>query len=160
MLRRTLDSKRYNVKKNDVPQHSGLLSGNREVNYAVDAEGRYVLESSVGWEAKNIALLQAWEAIADELTVVLAEIKDGKKSALAYHMVKNQMDPALLSQYAGVARWRVKRHLKPAVFAGLRAADVAPYAELFGISIDELRRVPKKLISPLAELDQVEADSQ
>lgn len=147
------------MKKNDVPQHNGLLSGNREVNYAVDAEGCYVLESSVGWEAKNIALRQAWEAIADELTVVLAEIKAGEKSALAYHMVKNQMDPALLSQYSGVARWRVKRHLKSAVFAGLRPADLAPYAELFGISVDELCLVPEKLISPLAELDQVEADN-
>ncbi len=147
------------MKKNDVPQHSGLLSGNREVNYAVDVDGRYILESSVGWEAKNIALRQAWEAIADELTVVLAEIKDGKKSALAYHMVKNQMDPALLSQYSGVARWRIKRHLKPAVFAGLRPADVVPYAELFGISVDELRFVPEELISPLAGLDQVEADN-
>lgn len=149
----------HNVKKNDVPQHSGLLAGNREVNYAVDADGRYILLSSVGWEAKNIALRQAWEAIDDELTVVLAEIKAGKKSALAYHMVKNQMDPALLSQYAGVARWRVKRHLKPAVFAGLLAVDVAPYAELFGISVDELRLVPEKLISPLGELDGVEADN-
>lgn len=147
------------MKKNDVPQHSGLLSGNREVNYAVDADGRYILESSVGWEAKNIALRQAWEAISDELTVVLTEIKAGKKSALAYHMVKNQMDSALLSQYSGVARWRVKRHLKPTVFVGLRAADIMPYAELFGISVDELRRVPKKLLSPLAELDQVEADN-
>lgn len=158
-MSRTLHYERYNVKKNDVPQQSGLLSGNREVNYAVDADGRYVLESSVGWEAKNIALRQAWEAIADELTVVLAEIKAGKKSTLAYHMVKNQMDPALLSQYSGVARWRVKRHLKPAVFAGLRAADVAPYAELFRITVDELRLVPEKLISPLVELDQIEADN-
>lgn len=148
------------MKKNDVPQHSGLLSGNREVNYAVDADGRYILESSVGWEAKNIALRQAWEAIADELTVVLAEIKAGKKSALAYHMVKNQMDPALLSHYSGVARWRVKRHLKPSVFGGLRSADVVPYADLFGISVDELRHVPEKLLSPLAELDQVEADKK
>jgi hypothetical protein len=148
------------VKKNDVPQHSGLLSGNREVNYAIDADGRYILESSVGWEAKNIALRQAWEAIADELTVVLAEIKAGKKSALAYHMVKNQMDPALLSQYSGVARWRVKRHLKPAVFNGLRPADAAPYAELFGISVDELRLIPEKPVSPLAELDQVEVDKK
>jgi hypothetical protein len=147
------------VKKIDVPQHSGLLSGNREINYAVDSDGRYVLESSVGWEAKNIALRQAWEAIADELTVVLTEIKAGKKSALAYHMLKNQMDPALLSQYSGVACWRVKRHLKPAVFIGLRTVDLAPYAELFGVSVDELRLVPEKLISPLAELDQVETDN-
>ncbi len=148
-----------NVKKKDVPQYCGLLSGNREVNYAVDQDGRYTLESSRGWEAKNIALRQAWEAIADQLYAVVAEIKAGRKSPLAYHMVKNQMDPALLCQYSGVARWRVKRHLKPAVFVQLDSVALLPYARLFGISVEELRIVPDDLVSPLAELDQAEADN-
>lgn len=147
------------MNKKDVPQHGGLLSGKREVNYAVDSDGRYTLESSVGWEAKNIALRQAWEAIADQLRDVMAEIKAGKKSPLAYHMVKNQMDPALLCQYSGVARWRVKRHLKPAVFARLDSAALIPYTKLFGVSVDELRILPDELIPPLAELDQSEADN-
>jgi hypothetical protein len=146
------------VKKKDVPQHAGLLSGTREVNYAVDADGRYTLESSVGWEAKNIALRQAWEAIADQLRDVLAEIKAGRKSPLSYHMVKNQMDAALLCQYSGVARWRVKRHLKPSVFAKLDLVALVPYAKLFGVSVDELRIVPDELVSPLAALDQAEAN--
>ena len=147
------------MKKKDVPQHGGLLSGNREVNYAVDSDGRYTLESSVGWEAKNIALRQAWEAIADQLYAVVADIKAGRKSPLAYHMVKNQMDPALLCQYSGVSRWRVKRHLKPAVFAQLDSAVLVPYAKLFGISVDELRIVPDDLIPAPAGLDQAEADN-
>ncbi len=146
------------MKKKDVPQHGGLLSGVREVNYAVDSDGRYTLESSVGWDAKNIALRQAWEAIADQLRDVLADIKDGKKSPLSYHMVKNQMDAALLCQYSGVARWRVKRHLKPAVFAKLDSIALLPYTKLFGISVDELRLVPNEPISPFPAFDQNEAD--
>ncbi len=145
------------MKKKDVPQHCGLLSGTREVNYAIDADGRYTLEASVGWEAKNIALRQAWEAIVDQLREVMAEIKAGRKSPLSYHMVKNQMDTALLCQYSGVARWRVKRHLKPSVFAKLDSVALIPYANLFGVSVDDLRIVPDELISPLAALDQAEA---
>lgn len=131
------------MKKTDVPQHGGLLNGVREVNYAVDDDGHYSLESSVGWEAKNVALRQAWEAINDQLRDVIAAIETGEQSALAYHMTKNQMDATLLSQYSGVARWRVKRHLKPAVFAKLDAAALAPYVELLGLTVDQLRSVPK-----------------
>ncbi|MBW6510510.1 MAG: hypothetical protein K0A93_00130 [Desulfuromonadaceae bacterium] len=144
------------MKKEDVPQQGGLNAGCREVNYAVDGDGRYTLESSVGWEAKNIALRQAWEAIVEQLAGVIGEINAGKKSALAYHMTKNQMDPALLAQYSGVARWRVKRHLKPAVFAKLKDAALSPYAELFGISVETLRSVPATPDLLLDELDQSE----
>ncbi len=146
------------MKKEDVPQQGGLNAGCREVNYAVDNQGLYRLESSVGWEAKNIVLRQAWEAIESQLLEVISEIKADKQSTLAYHMVKNQMDPALLSQYSGVARWRVKRHLKPAVFAKLDAASLAPYSELFGLSVEQLRMVPVEPIPPLAEFDQSEVD--
>lgn len=147
------------MKKEDVPQQGGLNAGCREVNYAVDNDGRYTLESSVGWEAKNVPLRQAWEAIDDQLRDVIVEIKAGKKSALAYHMVKNQMDPILLSQYSGVSRWRVKRHLKPAPFTKLDKTALAPYAELFGISVDTLCTVPDEPDLPLAELEQPEVNN-
>lgn len=147
------------MKKEDVPQQSGLNAGCQEVNYAVDNDGRYMLAQSAGWEAKTIALRQAWEAIVDQLQQVIAEIRAGEKSTLAYYMVKNQMDPALLSQYSGIARWRVKRHLKPAVFNKLDAVALAPYVELFGISIDQLRIVPEQPDLLLAASDPVETDS-
>lgn len=147
------------MKKEDVPQQGGLTAGCREVNYAVDDEGSYTLEPSVGWEAKNIALRQAWELIVEQLGAELTEIKAGRRSALGYHMVKNQMDPALLAQYSGVARWRVKRHLKPAVFAKLDVATLSSYAELFGISVEQLQQVPETPDLSLAELDQSEVDN-
>ena len=63
------------MKKQDVPQQGGLNAGCREINYAVDDDGRYTLESSVGWEAKNIALRQAWEEIIVQLRAVLDEVR-------------------------------------------------------------------------------------
>jgi len=146
------------MKKEDVPQQGDLNAGHSEVNYAVDRDGQYTLESSVGWEAKNIALRQAWEAIVDQLREVIAEIKAGQKSALAYHMVKSQMDPGLLAQYSGIARWRVKRHLKPVVFAKLDTTALTTYAELFNTSIEKLRMVPDEPDLSLAELDQTESN--
>ncbi len=145
------------MKKADVPQQSGLMAGCREVNYAVDDDGSYTLAPSSGWEAKNVTLLHAWEAIIDQLEKELADIRAGRKSPLCYHMVKNQMDPALLAKYSGVPRWRVKRHLKPAVFAKLDQVVLTGYAELFGISIDELCRVPDSPDLALAEFDHSES---
>ncbi|MEA3545607.1 MAG: hypothetical protein U9R69_10375 [Thermodesulfobacteriota bacterium] len=147
------------MKKEEVPQQFGLNAGQKEVNYAVDSTGHYTLEQSAGWEAKTIALRQAWEAIVDQLQRELAAIKAGRKSPLAYHMVKNQMDPVLLSQYSGISRWRVKRHLKPAVFARLKAAALAPYTELFNISIEQLRSVPEQPDLELFAVDEIEADT-
>lgn len=132
------------MKKEEVPQHGGLTAGCREVSYAVDADGRYSLELSVGWEAKNVTLRQAWEAIAEQLSEVLIEVQAGRKSSLAYHMVKNQMDVALLSQYSGIPRWRVRRHLKPAVFARLSSKLLAVYADLFRISVASLCSLPEQ----------------
>ncbi len=131
------------MKKEDVPQQGGLGAGCREVNYALDGDGHYTLEPSLGWEAKNITLRQAWETIIERLTAELAEIRTGHKSALSYHMLKYQMDVPLLAQYAGISRWRVKRHLQPQVFARLGEKYLVRYAELFGISVDELQRVPE-----------------
>jgi len=142
------------MKKEDVPQQGGLNAGCREVNYAVDSDGRYTLATSEGWEAKTIALRQAWEAIDEQLRAVIEEVKAGKKSPLAYHMTKAQMDPTLLAQYSGVARWRVKRHLKPQVFGKLDSATLAPYADLFAVQIEELKRVPDDPDLPQTELDQ------
>ena len=147
------------MKKEDVPQQADLNAGRSEVNYAVDRDGHYTLESSVGWEAKNIALRQAWEADVDQLREVIAEVKADRKSALAYHMVRNQMDPVLLAQYSGIARWRVKRHLKPAVFAKLDTAVLTTYAELFNTSVEKLRMVPDEPDLSLTELDQTESDN-
>lgn len=144
------------MKIEDVPQHGGLTAGNREVSYAVNKNGQYTLEPSVGWEAKNIALRQAWEEIVDQLGEAIKQIEAGRKSALFYHMVKNQMDSSLLAHYSGIARWRVKRHLKPTVFNKLDMASMLVYAELFGISTDQLCMVPDSPDLLLAEIDQSE----
>ena len=130
------------MQKDDVPQDEALFDGMSEVCYAVDESGRYVLAESAGWEPANIANLQAWEVIRAEVAAVLARVRAGELSPLAYQMARNQMDAKLLSGYAGLYCWQVRRHMKPRPFGKLNPALLARYAAIFKISVAELCRIP------------------
>ena len=137
------------MKIKEVPQERGMMPDNiYEVCYAVDDDGHYVLTASAGWNPKNIANNQAWEVIEQEIAKALKGIHAGKLSPLAFHMAKNQMNTRLLAQYAGFSRWRVKRHLKPAVFKRLNQAVLEQYSDVFGITVKQLREFPEKIQKP------------
>jgi hypothetical protein len=137
--------------KKDVPQDVGLNQGQSEITYAVDEDGSYVQAPSLGWEPKNIANLQAWELIRKEITSEIEQIQAGKRSPLAYHMARNLMNVGLLASYAGLSRWRVRRHLKPAGFRRLDRNMLKRYADIFGISPDALQKFPANLESSFHE---------
>lgn len=134
------------MKIKEVPQERGMMPDNiHEVCYAVDDNGQYVLTASAGWEAKNITNSKAWEVIDQEITKALEGIHAGKLSPLAFHMAKSQMNTGLLAQYAGFSRWRVKRHLKPAIFKRLNQTVLKRYSDVFGITVKQLQQYPEKL---------------
>ena len=121
-----------------------MIDGNRhEICYAVDEQGRYVLSPSRGWEPKNVANQQAWELIREEVEATLAKIRAGKLSPLAYHMVRNQMSVGLLAKYVPNGRLRVRWHLRPAVFERLTPQELKPYADLFEVQPEALKKVPE-----------------
>ncbi len=130
------------MRQEDVPQDRGMADGLNEICYAVDGKGRYVLAPSQGWDPKNIANSQAWDELEEELALVAHEVRQGKKSPLAFYMAKNLMDVKLLATYMGIARWRVKRHLKPRFFARLKPAMLARYADLLKMTVAELQQSP------------------
>ena len=132
------------MKKKDVPQDLGTVGDHgKEICYAVNDNGRYELVPSLGWKPKNIANDQAWEIIHSEISDTLQLIHKGKRSPLAYHMVRNQMETRLLAKYVRLSRLKVKRHLKPAVFGRLDHRLLKRYATVFDISVEELLTVPK-----------------
>ena len=49
------------------------------------------------------------------------------------------MNMAILSSYTGFFKWQIKRHLKPAVFNKLSTKKLNKYAEVFNVSVDELK---------------------
>ncbi len=131
------------MEKNDVPQDEGIYGQWHGICYAVDENGKYVLSKSAGWEPTNTANRQAWELIEHELEEIAQKVKEGVVSPLAYHMKRNLMDIKILARYSGIAQWRVKRHMKPAVFARLDRKTTERYAHAFGISVEQLTEMPE-----------------
>ena len=133
------------MKTKDVPQDNGMIGEyGTEICYAVDDKGDYTLAPSLGWEPKNIVNDQAWHIIYNDISEARNLIKQNKRSPIAYYQARHQMDLRLLSQYVGMARWRVKRHLKPGIFAKLPERLLQKYCDVFEITIDQLRNIPEE----------------
>ena len=133
------------MRKDEVPQDEALFEGKTGVSYAIDDSGRYVLAESAGWEPTNIANSQAWEVIHADIAAVAIKVRAGELSPLAYHMVRHQMDAKLLSGYAGLFGWQVRRHMKPGPFQKLKPEQLARYATILKTSVEELRRIPETI---------------
>ncbi len=128
------------MKKEQVPQdNEGLHEGKfRDLCYAVDDDGNYVAVHSTGWSPKNEAMKQAWEEINIKVDEARNKVIDGELSMLAYHMEKNIMAIKLLSQYTGISRRKIRKHMKPDVFANLETEVLQKYTDAFNISMEEL----------------------
>ena len=110
--------------------------------YAVDAEDRYVLAKSEGWEVEKLATEQALLAQEEQVEAIRQRVVAGELAPLAYHMATHQMPLKLFAQSVGIARWRVRRHLSPAVFARLAPKWLSRYADCLELSVDVLCVVP------------------
>ncbi len=128
----------------EVPQDQGMIDNPdlKEICYALDENGCYVLAPSAGWEPKNVANDQAWALIGKQVANVVSRIRAGKLSPLAYHMAKHQMSAGLLAKYVGINRFRVWRHLKPSGFQRLTPEMRRRYADLFDLPVDALDVFP------------------
>ncbi len=124
------------MKVNQVPQDDeNMLNGKtREIQYAVDKDGKYVKIKSVGWKPKNIVMKQVWEDTNKEIEEARRKVKDGRASPIYYYMKKNMMTPKLLSEYTGIFILCVKRHLKPKPFNKLKNKTLIKYMEAFNLN--------------------------
>jgi hypothetical protein len=130
------------MKKHEVPQDkSNLESANfKELCYAVDENGEYTTELSTGWNPKTIALDNAIETLNERVSHAKQRVIALETSPLEYYMELHKMNLPILSSYVGIWQWRVKRHFKPAVFKKLNNKTLQKYADVFDISIEELKR--------------------
>ncbi|MDR1063726.1 MAG: hypothetical protein LBL48_07310 [Azoarcus sp.] len=118
----------------DVPQEGNAThEGQRRAVYARDADGHLGLVLSRGWQVEEIVTRQAVETFDELAAAALARVRAGQSSPLEYHMYRARMDVSLLAQATGLWRWRVRRHLRPAVFARLPSSLRARYAEALGM---------------------------
>jgi hypothetical protein len=130
------------MREREVPQEGNRsLAGHRKAVYAVAEDGKLRLVPSRGWEVEEIVTRQAVEDLERRAEEARARVLAGESSPLEYHMYRARMDVELLSQTTGLWRWRVRRHLKPAVFQGLPLALKARYAEALGVAVEVLGKV-------------------
>ncbi|MGB6150912.1 MAG: hypothetical protein WBG48_02875 [Pricia sp.] len=131
------------MKKEEVPQDKSHLekANVRDLVYAVDENGEYTTELSTGWEPKSVALDNAIQEIEERTAAAKARFLKGEASPIEYFMEKHKMDVPILASYVGLWQWRVKRHLKPSVFNKLRAKTLQKYADVFDVSVEELKHI-------------------
>src|SRR5690606_1138713 len=127
------------MKKEELPQDKSALENfTREVCYVKNEDGKYETELSIGWETKKVALDQAWEEIERRKAEAIEQIRAGKASPILYFMENALMDIPVLAGYTGLAKWRIKRHLKAGPFKKLSQDLLKRYADAFDIEPAEL----------------------
>ena len=131
------------MREEDVPQEKSFYQGHRRACYAVGKDEHYVLAKSAGWEVERVATEQALLELEEQVEEARQSAMSGATSPLAYHFATRQMTPKMAAQHAGLSTWRVKRHLKPAVFARLSPELKARYSQVLDVPVEELGRVPK-----------------
>lgn len=130
------------MRDDEVPQEGNCtLGGHRKAVYARGDDGRIRLVASAGWEVEEIVTRQAVEDLDRLAEDARQRALAGRTSPLEYHMHRLRMDVPLLSQLTGLWQWRIRRHLRPEVFAGLKPALLARYAEVMGLDVEALKKV-------------------
>jgi len=132
------------MKIKDVPQDDdGFLQEGkvRDLCYAVDEDGNYKQVLSIGWNPKNEAMKLALQLVDEQVENTKQAVIEGKLSHLAYYMEKNIMDVKLLSQYTGISKRKIRKHLTPDVFFKLESSIIEQYAKIFNLSIQDLLNI-------------------
>jgi len=114
----------------------------RIVTYRPDEQGRVVARQDDGFEESRLVHERAWEVIHRDSARAWEEVRAGRRSPLFFHMVANLMHPDDLAAHARVWRWRVRRHLRPEVFRRLPRRLLERYAEVLGVTVEELQTIP------------------
>jgi hypothetical protein len=127
----------------EVPQEGNItFGGGRKAVYARNKQGQIVTVASAGWEVEEIVTMQAVDILKAQAAEALSRAKAGLASPLEYWMYEKRMDVIVLSQSTGIWRWRVRRHLRPEIFAKLSPKLLDMYADALGLSTEQLQSLP------------------
>jgi len=127
----------------NVPQEGNkTLGGHKKAVYAKDVGGHIVAVASKGWEVEEIVTSQAVEEMSALAETARKNVIDGLSAPLEYWMYARRMDLLLLAQSTGIWRWRIRRHLRPEIFARLSHNLLTRYAEALGLTVQQLQHLP------------------
>jgi hypothetical protein len=105
--------------------------------YSLDKNGKYFITTPSDFEPAEVANSFELAEIHRRIEETKLNVLNGKISPLAYYLERNLMTPFRFSGEIGISTWKVKRHLKPAVFRRLNYSFLNKYASFFGISVDD-----------------------
>ena len=109
--------------------------------YKHNDKGQYVLEADAPW-AEKVSVALIISSRRDNLEEIRKAVLAGQKSPICYYMEMRQMEPGMLAKAAGIAAFRVKRHLRPEIFAKLKPPVLNRYAKALRVTLEELKTVP------------------
>lgn len=132
-----------------MPQEqNATLRGVRKLVYAVDDSGHYEGTTSTGSKVEETVTTQAIEEFIRLRDEVRARVVAGTASPLEYHMYDRRMDLQTLAQITGIWTWRVRRHLQPRHFATLKRSLLERYADVLGLTVEQLTTLPQETDTP------------
>lgn len=124
----------------EVPQdNSSTYKGEKKLLYAVSADGRYDAVTSTGWEVEEFVTSMAVAELEQLAEDARQRVLAGESSPIEYYMYAKRLDEPALALATGLFRWRVRRHMKPAVFARLGDKLLLRYCDAFGIDLPTLK---------------------
>ena len=109
--------------------------------YKHNDKGQYVLEADAPW-AEKVSVALIISSRRDNLEEIRKAVLAGQKSPICYYMEMRQMEPGMLAKAAGIAAFRVKRHLRPEIFAKLKPPVLNRYTKALRVTLEELKTVP------------------
>lgn len=131
------------MRADDLPQAPNpLFENERKAVYAVNDAGDYVVVKTGGTEVDFSATLDAGEWFAEQAEAARQRVLQGQSSALEYWMYEKRMDVPTLAQATGLWQWRIRRHLRPTIFARLSAQILQRHADALGLTVSHLQHVP------------------
>jgi hypothetical protein len=134
--------KKENVPQDDNKTYSGYST---KVVYAVNDTGGYAKVKTTGWEVEEVVLRDVVDDFMHQAETARKRVLAGQTSPIEYYMHKRFLDLPGLAAGMGLAKWRVRRHLKPSVFKKLSASMLQRYADLFDIELEMLTRFEENL---------------
>jgi len=109
--------------------------------YKQTDNGKYVLETNHCW-SEEVCVAMIVSEVRARVEKARKEVLAGLKSPLCYHMEVRQMDPKFLANAAGIAVFRVKRHMRPEIFVKLKPSVLDRYAKVLAVTPEDLKNVP------------------
>lgn len=133
-----------NKSKNNIVDIENLDVDHRKfriTHYQMEKNGNFSHDLKSDWGGRDPVVDQSLEIVKERINIARQKVINGEVSPIAYYMEKCISDLKTLAQYTGMAKWKVKRHLKVRIFKKLNDDILKRYADFFGISLEELKDI-------------------